>query len=67
MKIYIEKIDGLLKLRRILDAVDKIYYNSSSVGCGIEDAGITDRYESAEYGFEECKRLFMEAITNELP
>lgn len=37
-------------------------YHSEGMGCGLEDRGITDRYEACRYGFEEaverCAELF---------
>lgn len=46
----------------IMDGIDfidqEITYNSWSIGCGIEDRGITNRYEAAEYGFFEAKSQY---------
>jgi uncharacterized phage protein (TIGR01671 family) len=32
--------------------------NSVALGCGLEDQGITNRYEACEYGFREAVDLF---------
>lgn len=45
---------------RFIEAVNDI--DSNGLGCGIEDVGITDRYEAMEYGFEQCKERALEAI-----
>lgn len=47
---------------QLLDCVDDIEHNSESIGCGLEDRGIIDRYEAAHYGFEECKKQILEVL-----
>ncbi len=37
-------------------------YHSEGIGCGIEDRGITDRYQAAEYGFEKGVNRTLELI-----
>lgn len=31
-------------------------YYTQAIGCGLEDQGITDRYEAAAYGWQECEQ-----------
>ena len=38
--------------------------DSNGLECGIEDIGITCRYQAVEYGFEQCKERVLEAIEN---
>lgn len=45
---------------RFLEAVDGI--DSNGLECGIEDVGITDRYEAMQYGFAQCKERALESI-----
>lgn len=40
--------------------------NQSALGCGVEDRGITDRYEAAEYGFLDALRKVAEWLPEEL-
>jgi len=37
-------------------------YNANAVGCGVEDRGLEDRYEGAEYGFDEGVRRTLENV-----
>lgn len=39
-------------------------FNEQAMGCGLEDRGITDRYEAMRYGFEEALDLVDERIKN---
>lgn len=32
-------------------------YNHEAMGCGIEDRGITDRYEACQYGFDQAMEM----------
>ena len=45
-----------------LDAIENIQFNSHSMGCGLEDRNITDRYEAMEHGFEKAIEYAYEAI-----
>lgn len=38
-------------LEEILQEIEYMVYPAVGIGCGLEDAGITDRYEAAAYGF----------------
>lgn len=49
-------------LEEILQEIDEMGYPSEGIGCGLEDAGITDRYEAAAYGFEEERDRIVEII-----
>lgn len=49
-------------MREILQEIDKMGYPSVGIGCGLEDAGITDRYEAAAYGFTEARERIVEII-----
>lgn len=37
-------------------------YNSQALGCGLEDRGITDRYEAMQYGWDQCMERVGERI-----
>lgn len=39
-------------------------FNAQAMGCGLEDRGITDRYDAMRYGFEEALDLVDERIKN---
>lgn len=47
---------------KILTEVEKIHYPSEGIGCGLEDTGITDRYEAAAYGWNEAVERISEII-----
>lgn len=49
-------------LEEILQEIEGMVYPSEEIGCGLEDAGITDRYEAAAYGFEEATERILEII-----
>ena len=56
-----------LALKQILTLVcDHDYepeYHSQGMGCGLEDRGITDRYDAMEYGWNEAmERVYSEVI-----
>lgn len=40
-------------------------YHDEAMGCGIEDRGITDRYEAARYGWDEALTRMFEQIPDE--
>jgi hypothetical protein len=35
-------------------------FHYQGLGCGLEDRGITDRYEAAEYGWRDCEERMLE-------
>mgnify|MGYP000104857872 CR=1 FL=1 len=37
-------------------------YHEQGMGCGLEDRGITDRYEAMRYGWDEALRKAMESV-----
>ena len=45
----------------LLDKIDEL--NTDGLGCGLEDVGITDRYEAMEYGFEQCIERVKEVLS----
>lgn len=49
-------------LKEISQVIDAMAYSAAGIGCGLEDAGITDRYEAAAYGFEEARKEIREII-----
>lgn len=50
-------------LREVLDA-EAPQSHSQALGCGLEDRGITDRYQAAEYGFEKGAEAALEEVGN---
>lgn len=50
LEIEIESLKSQLK--GISDNLPELH--EQGLGCGLEDRNITDRYEAAEYGFNEC-------------
>lgn len=53
-------------LTEILREIEGMAYLAEGIGCGLEDAGITDRYEAAAYGFEEAKNMSVETIRSHM-
>lgn len=51
-------------LEKILEEIENLNYYPDGMGCGIEDRGITDRYEACEYGWNEAIEAVIEAINN---
>lgn len=51
-------------LEKILEEIENLNYYPDGMGCGIEDRGITDRYEACEYGWNEAIEAVVEAINN---
>lgn len=72
--MYITSIEAKLDERQealadIADGVDNPYYDPEAIGCGLEDRGLTDRYEAAAYGWHRCQesyRSWIEGITGTL-
>jgi len=50
-------------VKELAEEIDDIQYNSQAEGCGLEDRGITDRYEAMAHGWERHK----DAVTELLP
>lgn len=53
--------DALEDAKLVANSINDIEFSHQGIGCGLEDSGITDRYEAAEYGFNECLRQLAEA------
>lgn len=56
-----------LALKQIVDSVTDLsnepQYHAEGMGCGLEDRGITDRYEACYYGWNEAmERVYGEVI-----
>lgn len=51
-------------LEKILEEIENLNYHPEGMGCGIEDCGITDRYEACEYGWNEAIEAVIESIDN---
>lgn len=49
-------------LEEIIREIDGMVYLSEGIGCGLEDAGITDWYEAAAYGFQEATERILEIL-----
>ena len=50
------------ELEKILEEIESMEYPAEGIGCGLEDISITDRYESAEYGWNEAVERKTEII-----
>ena len=53
-------------IEKILQEIEEMKYPIDGIGCGLEDAGITDRYESAEYGWNEAADTAYDVVKNHL-
>ena len=56
-----------LALKQIVDSVTDLsnepQYHAEGMGCGLEDCGITDRYDACRYGWDEAmERVYGEVI-----
>lgn len=54
-------------LKQIVDSVTNLdnepHYHAEGMGCGLEDRGITDRYDACRYGWDEAmERVYGEVI-----
>jgi len=57
-----EKDAELSDIRAILEDT-QVDYHEQGMGCGLEDRGITDRYEAMRYGWDEAiDRIHMEVV-----
>ena len=54
------------ELEKILEEIESMEYPAEGIGCGLEDVSITDRYESAEYGWNEAVERITEIIRNHM-
>lgn len=53
-------------IEKILQEIEEMKYPIDGIGCGLEDAGIIDRYESAEYGWNEAADMAYDVVKNHL-
>ena len=53
-------------IEKILQEIEEMKYPIDGIGCGLEDAGITDRYESAEHGWNEAADMAYDVVKNHL-
>lgn len=53
-------------IEKILQEIEEMKYPIDGIGYGLEDAGITDRYESAEYGWNEAADMAYDVVKNHL-
>lgn len=62
----IERLRGqLAEWQTFRDMFADISYHHSGMGCGIEDRGITDRYEACEHGWDCAMERVAECIPEE--
>lgn len=54
------------ELEKILEEIESMEYPAEGIGCGLEDISITDRYKSAEYGWNEAVERITEIIRNRM-
>lgn len=54
------------ELEKILNEIEEMKYPIDGIGCGLEDVGITDRYEAAEYGWNEAVEMVSDIVKNHL-
>ena len=52
------------ELEKILEEIETLNYHPEGMGCGLEDCGITDRYEACEYGWDQAIEAVVEVINN---
>lgn len=57
----------MTSLKKVLHEIKEMQYPIEGIGCGLEDVGITDRYEAAEYGWNEAVDMVCDLIQNYLP
>ena len=48
--------------KKLREITNEIEYHTQGMGCGLEDLGITDRYEAMNYGWEEAMKRVEEAL-----
>ena len=49
-----EMIEALIENKESLDLVSDLEMDTQAEGCGLEDQGITDRYEAMSYGWDQA-------------
>jgi hypothetical protein len=58
-----EMREALEEWESFREAFEGLAYHSEGMGCGIEDRGITDRYQACEYGWDEA----MDRVAEQIP
>lgn len=66
-KAYQQLAAENVALKQIIDSVTNLdnepQYHDEGMGCGLEDRGITDRYDACRYGWDEAmERIYGEVI-----
>ncbi|MCP6373129.1 hypothetical protein NL455_24730 [Klebsiella pneumoniae] len=56
-----------VEMKQIIDSVTNLdnepQYHAEGMGCGLEDRGITDRYDACRYGWDEAmERIYGDVI-----
>ena len=54
------------KLQRRIDEVNNIEYHIQGMGCGLEDIGVTDRYDAMAHGWDEVMESVGRTLNVEL-
>ncbi|MHA8613451.1 hypothetical protein ACYA9A_04460 [Klebsiella pneumoniae] len=66
-KAYQQLAAENVAMKQIIDSVTNLdnepQYHDEGMGCGLEDRGITDRYDACRYGWDEAmERIYGEVI-----
>ena len=66
-KAYQQLAAENMEMKQIIDSVTNLdnepQYHDEGMGCGLEDRGITDRYDACRYGWDEAmERIYGEVI-----
>lgn len=66
-KAYQQLAAENVEMKQIIDSVTNLdnepQYHDEGMGCGLEDRGITDRYDACRYGWDEAmERIYGEVI-----
>ncbi|HCI8071307.1 TPA: hypothetical protein NQE39_000093 [Klebsiella pneumoniae] len=66
-KAHVQLAVENVEMKQIIDSVTNLdnepQYHDEGMGCGLEDRGITDRYDACRYGWDEAmERIYGEVI-----
>lgn len=66
-KAFKQMVAENVAMKQIIDSVTNLdnepQYHDEGMGCGLEDRGITDRYDACSYGWDEAmERIYGEVI-----
>ncbi|HFU6519889.1 TPA: hypothetical protein ACGPDV_005486, partial [Klebsiella pneumoniae] len=66
-KAHVQLAAENVAMKQIIDSVTNLdnepQYHDEGMGCGLEDRGITDRYDACRYGWDEAmERIYGEVI-----